>query len=366
MRILQLSSARQLGGGERHFIDLSEGLRKRGHDLFLALTPDSPLLDRLSEISPEHVITLPLRNAIDISSAWRLRRFVREHRIEIVHGHVARDYPLAAIAAGAAGPARLVLTRHVMFPMSRLHRVTERRVARIIAVSEGVAASLRDERVFPEGKISLVRHGIHLAGYEPALSRSNDTGRLLRVGMLGEISPVKGQEDFARAAAEIAKFRDDVRFVMAGRDNSPERRNRRELDSLIKQLGLSDKLEVIESIDSIPQFMSDLDVFVSPSRSEAFGLAMVEAMACGVPVIATMTAGGREVVEDEKTGRLVPINKPAELARAITDLLANQDLRKMLGVNARRRVEEKFSLDRMISETEAVYREVLGEHHRGF
>jgi L-malate glycosyltransferase len=317
MRILQLSSARQLGGGERHFIDLSEGLRKRGHDLFLAVTPDSPLLDRLSEISPEHVITLPLRNAIDISSAWRLRSFVREHRIEIVHGHVARDYPLAAIAAGAAGPARLVLTRHVMFPLSRLHRVTERRVARIIAVSEGVAANLRDERVFPGGKISLVRHGIHLAGYEPALKRSNDTGRLLRVGMLGEIS-------------------------------------------------LSDKLEVIESIDSIPQFMSGLNVFVSPSRSEAFGLAMVEAMACGVPVIATMTAGGREVVEDEKTGRLVPINQPAELARAITDLLANQDLRKMLGVNARRRVEEKFSLDRMISETEAVYREVLSEHHRNF
>jgi len=359
MRILQLSSARQLGGGERHFIDLTEGLRKRGHDLFLAVTPDSPLLDRLPKISPENVITVPLRNAIDITSAWKLRGFVREHRIEIVHGHVARDYPLAAIAVGASGPAHLVLTRHVMFFLSRLHRVTERRVARIIAVSEGVAANLRHERVFDEGKISLVRHGIDLDGYEPSLNRSNDTGHMLRVGMLGEISPVKGQEDFARAAAEIARLRDDVRFVMAGRDNSPQGRNRREIDSLIKELGLSDKLEVIESIDSIPQFMSGLDVFVSPSRSEAFGLAMVEAMACGIPVIATMTAGGREVVEDEKTGRLVPINKPAELAHAITDVLANHDLRKMLGMNARRRVEERFSLDRMISETEAVYREVL-------
>lgn len=366
MRILQLSSARQLGGGERHFIDLAEGLRKRGNDLFLAVRPDSPLLDRLRGISIEHVITLPLRNAIDITSAWKLRRFVRDQRIEIVHGHMARDYPLAALAAGASGPARLVLTRHVMFPLSPLHRLTERRVARMIAVSEGVAANLRDARVFDTGKISLVRHGIDLVGYEPALNRSNDTGSLLRVGMLGEISPVKGQEDFARAAAEIAKSRQDVRFVMAGRDNSPERRNRREIDSLIKELGLSDKLEVIESIDSIPQFMSGLDVFVSPSRSEAFGLAMVEAMACGIPVIATMTAGGREVVEDEKTGRLVPIGKPGELARAITDLLASHDLRKMLGVNARRRVEQKFSLDRMISETEAVYREVLNEHHRGF
>jgi glycosyltransferase involved in cell wall biosynthesis len=359
MRILQLSSARQLGGGERHFVDLVHGLRQRGHDLFIAVTPDSPLRTRLAEIPDQNVIQLPLRNAVDVGSAWKLRRFVREREIEIVHAHVARDYPLAALAVGPSSRARLVLTRHVMFPLSRFHRLTQRRVARIIAVSEGVAANLKDERVFEEGKIALVRHGIDPTGYERTLDRNETERRCFRVGMLGEISPVKGQEDFVRAAAEIAHLRDDVKFVLAGRDNSPDRKNRSEIDALIKELRLNEKIEVIETIDSIPQFMTGLDLFVSPSRSEAFGLAMVEAMACGVPVVATMTAGGLEVVEDERTGRLAPIGKPAELARVITDLLGNDSLRKMLGANARQRVEEKFSLDRMISETEAVYREVL-------
>ena len=294
MRILQLSSARHFGGGERHVVDLTNALIHRGHELFAAVVPDSPLLPELSQIPSQRVCALPFRNAADIPSAWKLRKFVRDNQIEIVHAHVARDYPLAALAIGS-GNARLVLTRHVMFPLSKIHRLTRRRVSRVIAVSGAVAESLRAQNIFHEQQIVVVRHGIDLGPYEDANAKPAAGAKtLLRVGMLGELSPVKGQKDFVRAAAIVAAQSTEVEFLIAGQDHSHDHHNRREIEKLIESCGLNSRVQVIDSIVDVPSFLGRLDVFVSASHSEAFGLAIVEAMACGVPVVATMTGARRK------------------------------------------------------------------------
>lgn len=359
MKILQLTSARHLGGGERHFIDLTNALGQRGHDVFVALIPDSPLLPEL-QVPSGNILSLPLRNALDLASAWKLKEFVRDRQIEIVHAHVARDYPLAALAIGRSGPAKLVLSRHVMFPMSGLHRLTRRRVSRVIAVSQAVASKLRSQNIFDERQIALVRHGIDLDRFQlvrenPQTQRKD--GRL-RVGMLGELSPVKGQTDFVRAAAVIAAARDDVEFMILGRDNSGSGENRRQIEKLIEEVGLAKRMKLVESIDDTAVFLRGLDVFVSASRSEAFGLAIVEAMACGTAVVATMSEGAREIIEDNRTGRLVEIGVVAEMAQAVSELLSDGQKRKVLSANASTIVAERFSLKRMVDETEAVYREV--------
>ncbi|HYP53230.1 MAG TPA: glycosyltransferase, partial [Pyrinomonadaceae bacterium] len=113
MRILHVSSARTLGGGERHLADLARGLVSRGHELFAALRPGSPLRAELAQLPAENFIELPLRNALDLPSALRLARFARERRVLIIHAHMARDYTLAAFAARRAPPeTRLGITRH--------------------------------------------------------------------------------------------------------------------------------------------------------------------------------------------------------------------------------------------------------------
>src|SRR4030095_15171744 len=100
MRILQICSAREIGGGERHLADLANNLAERGHEVFAAIAPGSPVRAELSSLTSENIIELPMRNALSVRSGLRLARFVRERQIEIVHAHVARDYPLAALAAG--------------------------------------------------------------------------------------------------------------------------------------------------------------------------------------------------------------------------------------------------------------------------
>jgi len=356
MRILQISSARHFGGGERHFVDLTNGLSQRGHEIFVATPPQSPILLELPPKIRENPFKLSASNVANLGKALALRRFVREHDIQIVHAHMAKDYPLAALAAGGATNPRLVLTRHVLFPMSSLHHLTRRRVARVIAVSQSVATSIRTEGIFQDDQITVVPNGIDFARFR-ASSGLASSGRP-RVAMLGELTPNKGQIEFVRAAQSVAAEIDNVEFVIAGRDNSDGEYARR-VKELIDEVDLNDRVQIIESTIDVAEVLSTVQVLVSASRSEAFGLVIVEAMAAGVPVVATATDGAREIISNGETGILVTIDDVSELAAAICRLLKNPEEQRRIADNARQMVHERFSLDRMISQTEAVYRDVL-------
>ena len=368
LRILQISSARTLGGGERHLVDLIGGLARRGHEVSVALRPDSPLRGELASLPARNVLALPLRNSLDIGSAIALARFVRERRIEIIHAHMARDYPLAALAAGRAPDARLFVTRHVLFPLGRVHKFLLRDVSRVVAVSEAVARALRAGGIFPEHKICIIPNGIDIDRFEKVATEiDREAYRLglgvrvpLVVGTIGELSEVKGQEDFIRAASIIARQTDAVEFLIVGEDASRSGETRARLVRLIDELGLGGRVQMLGRRTDVAEILTCMDVFVSASRSEAFGLALVEAMAAGVPVVATATEGAREVVEDGATGSIVPVGDADALALAVGQLLASAGQRSIFVENARRRARERWSVERMVKETEAIYLEAAG------
>lgn len=358
MRILQICSAREIGGGEKHLADLLNSLHQRGHSMFAGVIPDSPMLPSLSALPPENIIELPMRNALSLRSAMKLARFVTANQIDLIHAHIARDYPLAALVAGRADVA-LVLTRHVLFPLSHIHRVTLRRTSRVIAVSQAVAESLRARNIFEPGKIVVIHNGIDIDRFASPLNPDRGDRHRLRVGMVGHLAPIKGQEEFIRAAAIICEIRRDVDFVIAGEDKSRDGENRVVLEGLIRDLGLKDNVHLIGWVDDIAGLLSTLDVYVSPARSEPFGLSIVEAMAAEVPVIATSSEGAREIISDDMTGKLVPIGDVEALATTIKLLLESEAERGRLSSSALSDVREKFSLTRMVESTEHLYKEVL-------
>jgi glycosyltransferase involved in cell wall biosynthesis len=359
MKILQICSARELGGGEKHLADLANGLACRGHDLFAAVIPASPLRAELSSVPAQNIIELQMRNSLNVATALKLARFVRQKEIDIVHAHIARDYPLAAFVAGRAG-ARLVLTRHVLFPLNRIHKLTLRRTSRVIAVSESVAAELRAQGIFDPEIVVCIHNGIDVDRFarEAVARRTAGRVRKRRVGMIGHLAQIKGQEDFIRAAAVVCSSLDDVDFIIAGEDKSQSGDNRRQLEKLIAELSLGHRVSLIGWVDDVAELLATFDLFVSPSRSEPFGLSIVEAMAAGVPVIATRSEGAREIIDDEQTGRLVPVGDADALANAIVQMLSDPKQGERLSENARRVVRERFSLGRMVAATEQVYREI--------
>lgn len=370
MKILQISSAQSLGGGERHFADLVNGLVDRGHEVHVALRPNSPLTGelRLGEqmgLPRANVATLPLRNSLDATSARVLSRLVRRNQIQIVHAHMARDYPLAAYAVRRNKGARLIVTRHVLFPLSRLHRVTLSRAARIIAVSEAVAAQLRADAVAKPERISVVLNGIDARRFENASNRFSREqflgswglpGNSLLIGTVGELTPLKGQEEFLRAAAEVRKQFPNSHFIIAGTDSSRGNKNRAFLERLIRELKLTEHVRLVGWVEDLAQLYCALDVFVSASHTESFGLVITEAMASGASVVATETEGAREIIQAGETGLLVPVGDVARLAAAIVELLGDEDKRARLGTTAQQAAVAQFSVERMIEETEEIYR----------
>ncbi|HEY0171683.1 MAG TPA: glycosyltransferase family 4 protein, partial [Pyrinomonadaceae bacterium] len=288
---------------------------------------------------------------------------------DIVHAHVARDYTLASFAARRNARARLVITRHVLFPLSRLHRLALANVSRVIAVSHAVARALRAQKIFDEEKIRVVENGVDLTRFSRPRGgfkneRWDDKGTSLRVGIVGEVSPNKGHVDFLHAAARVAEvLGGGVEFFVVG-DDSPRGDGYRErVAEVVEGWGLARRLRFLGRLDEeeMPRLFFSLDLLVSASHSEAFGLAMVEALACGVPVVATATEGAREVVEDGANGLLVPVGDVHALADAVVSLLRDEDRRRVFSERASGATRERFDIARTIEATERVYAEAVAD-----
>ncbi|HET6669922.1 MAG TPA: glycosyltransferase family 4 protein [Pyrinomonadaceae bacterium] len=366
MKILQISSAQAFGGGERHLVDLANSLSARGHEVHAVLRFNSPLRGEL-KLASKNVKTLPLRNALDAQSANGLAKLVALNGIEIVHAHMARDYPLAAYAVRRNPGARLIVTRHVLFPLNRLHKVTLAHVSRVIAVSHAVARELQAQALVARNKITVIQNGVDVRKIEDARNRFDRSEFCRRwdlpaegalVGSVGTLTLLKGHEDFLQAAAKVRDSNPSAFFIISAPESAATQEYRRRLKHLIQQLGLSSRVRLMGRMDDISELYCALEVFVSASHSESFGLAIVEAMAAGVATVATDTAGAQEIIEDGSSGVLIPIGAIPTMAEAIRQLLIDPQRRKKLAEEARRRVRERFSLERMVDETESVYAEV--------
>jgi glycosyltransferase involved in cell wall biosynthesis len=295
-------------------------------------------------------------------SVNRIGHFLTERQVDIVHAHRARDFIAASIAARISRTTGFLLTRHVMFPLKPFHKLALRNVDAAIAVSPGVGAQL--EHTIAREKIHLIVNGLDIN----ASGDEADIGRQFRashgipddatlVGTLGGLKPIKGQRDFVLAAGEIAKTHPECRFVVAGRDKSIDRHFRRELRRLAAVLGLEHRFLWLDWLDDTAPFYAAIDVFVSPSHAESFGLAILEAMARGKAVVATETVGAKELLAG--AGSLVPVEAPVEMAAAIAKLIADEPFRLSMGELLKAAATRNYPLGQMINATETLYRDVI-------
>ena len=364
MKILQICSARTIGGGEKHLVDLVNGLHRRGHEVYAAIRQNSGLGAELRALPEQNILTLRTQGPLNILNAVNLAQFIRGREIDVIHGHIAPDYLLAAFAARRAGRGKLVITRHVLFQLNKLHSRLLKRVDGVIAVSRAVADSLH---AFDPARITVIHNGIDLSRFTRDPDASDWLQSLIKsdirnpfiVGMVGHLAPIKGQEEFVKAAAIVSSRRSDVAFVIAGEDKSRTGENRRQLEQLINNLGLEGRVHLLGWVDNVPRLLSSLDLLISPSRSEPFGLSIVEAMACEVPIIATRSEGALEILEDGVTGKLLKSGNPEALADVIVSLLDDEAERRRLVAQALEVVRDRFALESMVSATEQVYESLL-------
>lgn len=173
------------------------------------------------------------------------------------------------------------------------------------------------------------------------------------------LHPDKGLDVLVRAAALLHASHPDLRVVVLGPHQDGYEWHHRELLDLRAELGLDDVVAFPGPVDDPTDAWRAAAVYVQPSRVEPFGLAVLEAMAVGTPVVASATGGLREIVEPERSGLLVPPEDPAALATAIDRVLTDKALAARLATEGRRRATEDFSEERMLTELMAIYRQAV-------
>lgn len=367
MKILQVCSADGFGGGERHVCDLTRALLERGHEVHLAVRPQSPLREPLAT-ARVHWHELGLRNALDVMSAWQLAETIRREKIEVLHAHVGRDYTFCGIAARMVKheqPVRFFLTRHHFNPIKAnpIYAWTLAEATRLIAVSQSVQARLCE--AFPQlaDRTLVIPNWVDLrrVGRMSVEASRGLLGikRNWAVGIIGQLTPLKRQDLLLNAAAQLVRERNwtDVQFVIVGTPGASQTDAdyAEQLRAQAERLGLGQQVLFTGQVHDLPMRLKAFDVVVVPSDNEAFSLALVEAMAAGCAVVATRVGGMAEIVEDEVSGLLVEPDDEWALGTAISRFLVDRNMRLRFGEAARARVQERFEREQVISQIEQLY-----------
>jgi glycosyltransferase involved in cell wall biosynthesis len=353
-KIAHVDTGKDFRGGQELLISLARGLRRQGHQQVIVCWPESPLGKRAAaeqfEVSP-----------LGTGSISRLRRRLSSEHFDIVHAHDARAQNIAVLAS-AGLPLRRVASRQVAFPPRHplIHRWKYAKTCHgIIANSESVRHVLISAGI-SDSTIEVIPPGIDLPAQLPSaefLAQARTRWRFAEgdfvIGHAGAFTREKAQDIALEAAILLAPRLPQARLLLAG--DGPQRSNPRMLD-LVRQTAAIARLPGF--LDDLTDFFAALDLFIMPSRSEAWGLAALRAMANGLAVIATDVDGLRELVLRDNTGWLVPPESPAALADAIEAAALNPALRCEYGHQGRERAAQ-FSMERTVQQTEKFYARLL-------
>ena len=344
-------------GGQNQVLLLLKGLYERGHAAELIAVKGSFLQHRArKEGIYIHTVS---RKIMRLSAAAKIRSVLSDGRIDLIH--VNESHALTgAWLAGAHRKIPLIVSRRVGYPLGKspLASARYRAASCIIANSEWVAQQAVASGANPE-KLRVVYEGVAIAARFSAEQRLvarmrwgvNDDGPLL--GCVGVLLPDKGQEYLIRALADLRKEIPNARLLLAGSGG-----HRGELEKLATTLHLSSSVIFTGFVKDIESVYEAIDVFLFPALFEGLGTSLLAAMGYAIPSIAFRRCAFPEIIEDGKSGLLV--EEPGLLLSAMKKLVANHELARSIGEAGRKRVEQKFSVDKMVDETLAVYEELLG------
>ena len=359
---VQIDTARTWRGGQNQVRLTGLGLRARGHRVAVVAHPDGELRKRL----PPDMDVVPLapRGEVDLPAAWRMSRLIRDLQPDVVHAHDPHGVAVAATALSMASPPRrpaLVAARRVDFHIraNSFSRWKYRQVDRFITASEAIRAMLIEDGV-PADRATTVHEGIdvdRVAAIEPLNVREEYwfPPHSLVVGNIAALVPHKGQKHLIEAAAIVVREVPEARFLILG-----EGELRPTLEHQVKHLHLSQHVVFAGFRADVLAVLKGLDLFVLSSVTEGLGTSLLDAMAAGRPIVATQAGGIPEVVVDGETGVLVPPRDGEALAAAILGMLRDEGRRRRMADAGLARVRTRFSVDRMVEQTLAVYAAVAG------
>ncbi len=364
LHIVHVVNSLGVGGTENGVVNLVNGLADRFRHTVVTLTPTITLAARLPAGTPVH--TLDKRPGVDPRTIGRLAALLRRLRPDIVHSRNWATFG-AVVAARLAGVRTVVHGEHGrdagdpdgLHPRRRWRRRLAPLVSRFVTVSDDLRRWLVEHVGVPTAKVTRIYNGVDTSRFFPVdtsgrrwLAGSGPDEPV--VGTVGRLDPVKDHAGLIQAFGRLAGDHPGARLLIVG--NGP---CRRELETLAASL-TPGRVTFAGERGDVPELLRSMDVFALASLGEGISNTILEAMATGLPVVATAVGGNPELVEDGVNGALVPRRDPAALAAAIGRYLDDAHLRAVHGKASRERAMERFSLERMCAAYTALYLQLAG------
>jgi len=352
--VLQIVGNAIVGGMENYVVRLVERLPRERYGISVLAPFESPFTDRLREFGADVFITQvtdePSWQSIQLASA-----LIQSRAVDVIQSHLPNAHVLAALAGRLTGrPVLATVHGRAMTTLDiEVQRLAGTHLAVVCRQSFFQALGVGiDPRL-----VHFVPNGVDVERFRPQHSRSGalrtrfaiDAEAPL-VGFVGRLSAEKGPDLFLRAALSIRAQRPDAHFVLVG-----EGAMLKQLQVFASRFGIADAVHFAGSQDDMPAVFNELDVVVSSSLSEAMPLAVMEAMASGVPVVACKVGGIPDLVEHGVTGWLAPEGDYDELATRVVDLIVDDALRAAVGKAARARAVGRFALEQSVDATARLF-----------
>lgn len=365
IRLLILTSVfESLGGSEKNILDLVRHLPSDTFEKYVLALKGGPLLQEIKRLGvhAEEVGLHSIVSLTGIMKGFNFFRFLREKKIDILLTyHEDADLWGGLIGRLANVPVIISNKRDMGYQVNTkqrlVYRVLNDSFTRVVAVSSAVKDEIARTQKLSESKFEIIYNGISMNAIL-TMNKSYYLHDLLKiphhhqlVGMVASFRPVKGQEFFVQAAANVLHHYQNIDFVIIGNN---ETKYYSKVSKLIKELGIESHIYCIGSRNDIPEILPSLDIFVLSSVHEGFSNAILEAMAAGLPVIASNSGGNPEIVNPE-TGILFNQGDVDMLSKAILCLLEKDKERLEMGLRGKELVRSKFPLKGMIHKYEELF-----------
>jgi glycosyltransferase involved in cell wall biosynthesis len=367
-RILYVITKANWGGAQRYVYDLALASKEHGYDVAVAYGTPGELMERLDQAG---IRTIPLqklgrdiRISSELGAFTSLLKVLKTERPDVVHINSSKAGALGTLAARLGGVPTIIFTAHAWaFNESRpvwqkivfkgIHAVTILLSHRTICVSNSVR---HDMRWVPGSakKLVVIRNGIREAEYLPKeearekLWPGHTNGTW--IGMLSELHPSKRIEDAIQAIKDVRRSHPDAVLVVLG-----EGERRETLEKAIQESSLQSAVQLTGFVPNGPSYLHAFDIFLHTSQTDALAYAVIEAGLAGLPVVATRVGGIPEVVKGGSTGRLVSPRHPEDIANELRAFIEHPEEALKMGALLRTDMQKRFSIQRMIQETLALY-----------
>ena len=358
------------GGAETVFAQLAHRMGQCATNTLTVVPREDWLSGQLRSLRIEPVI-LPARGSLNVQYLRQLIKVARGHRVKLIHTHLLGSAIYGALV-GLITRTPVIAVLHGPTDLRSLGRLAGLKrwlLAHACSVVVAVSTSTRDALLqfgLRPQSITLIRNGVDTDYYSPGRADELRTelglgpGDLL-IGAVGNIRKPKAYEVLLKAAALVLTRVPNCHFAIVGQGDEQQLAP---LQELRQSLDIAARCHFLGFRKSTPALYRNFDVFVSSSRSEGLSLAFLEAMATGLPVVATRSGGPQEVIEPDLSGVLVPIEDPDALAQGLIGTLLSAETRARLGAAARERVVEAFSLEAVLREYAQLYDKLLGRDRK--